>query len=92
MDVVELLARSFARQVSKDGAVALTSSNHPALVAAFAHLGWSDPYIDPTLLPPVVPVFVPVPPSVAPVMLTPGEVVLTPKQQQDLEASRQGRQ
>lgn len=55
MDVVELLARSFARQISKDGAVALTSSNHPALVAAFAHLGWSDPYIDPTLLPPVVP-------------------------------------
>lgn len=51
MDIVEQLVRSFARRISKDGAVALISNGHPALVAAFQHLGWSDPYIDPHLLP-----------------------------------------
>jgi hypothetical protein len=51
MDIVEQLVRSFARRISKDGSVALISNGHPALVAAFAHLGWPDPYIDPTLLP-----------------------------------------
>jgi len=55
MDIVEHLVRSFARRISKDGAVAIISNGHPALVAAFAHLGWSDPYLDPTLLPPPPP-------------------------------------
>jgi len=64
MDVVEHLVRSFARRTTKDGAVALISNGHPALVAAFTHLGWSDPYIDPTLLPPPAPVLqAPVKPS-----------------------------
>lgn len=55
MDVVEQLARSFARRISTNGNVALISNGHPALVAAFQHLGWPDPYIDPTLLPPPPP-------------------------------------
>jgi hypothetical protein len=42
--------RSFARRISKDGRVALISNGHPALIKAFQHLGWSDPFIDPDLL------------------------------------------
>jgi hypothetical protein len=51
MDIVEHLVRSFARRISKDGHVALISNGHPALVKAFQHLGWADPYVDPDLLP-----------------------------------------
>lgn len=51
MDVVEHLVRSFARRTTQNGRVVLVTNGHPALVAAFQHLGWSDPYLDPTLLP-----------------------------------------
>ena len=51
MDVVEQLVRSFANRTTQNGHVVLVTEHHPALVAAFQHLGWSDPYLDPTLLP-----------------------------------------
>lgn len=44
MDVVEQLVRSFARRTTQNGHVVLITNGHAALVAAFQHLGWSDPY------------------------------------------------
>lgn len=54
MTALEHVVRAFARRMSHDGRVALITDGHPALVAAFAELGWSDPYPDPLLLPPVL--------------------------------------
>lgn len=51
MTTLEQLARSFARRTTQAGKVVLVTNGHPALVRAFQDLGWSDPYIDPTLLP-----------------------------------------
>lgn len=51
MDIVEHLVRSFARRTTQNGQTVLVTNHHPALVAAFKHLGWSDPYPDPELLP-----------------------------------------
>lgn len=51
MDVVEQLVRSFARRTTQNGVVVLIANGHPALINAFRHLGWSDPYPDPLLLP-----------------------------------------
>lgn len=51
MDVVEHLVRTFARRTTQNGSVVLVSNGIPALVQAFQHLGWSDPYPDPELLP-----------------------------------------
>lgn len=55
MDIIEQLVRSFARRTTQGGHVVIITNGHPALVAAFKDLGWSDPYIDPLLLPPVAP-------------------------------------
>jgi len=55
MDVVEALVRTFARRTVQNGAVALITNGNPALIAAFKHLGWSDPYPDPELLPKKLP-------------------------------------
>jgi len=52
MTALEHVVRSFARRTVQNGDVALVSDGHPALVAAFKELGWSDPYPDPLLLPP----------------------------------------
>ncbi len=59
MDILEQLVRSFARRTTQNGQVVLITNNHPALIDAFKALGWSDPYPDPLLLPPVdaAPVF-----------------------------------
>jgi hypothetical protein len=51
MNALEMLVRSYARRISKDGLVALITNGHPALIEAFKELGWADPYIDPELLP-----------------------------------------
>lgn len=57
MSVLEQLVRSKARQTRANGVLCLTSNGDPALVAAFAELGWSDPYpVDPADVPaPVTP-------------------------------------
>ena len=61
MNALEHVVRSFARRTVQNGDVALVSDGHPALVAAFKELGWSDPYVDPTLLPPEPPKPEPIP-------------------------------
>lgn len=55
MDIIEHLVRSFARRTTQNGVVVLIADGHPALLAAFKALGWSDPYPDPLLLPPMPP-------------------------------------
>jgi hypothetical protein len=52
MTLIEQLVRRIARRTTKDGAVVLITNGEPVLLAAFADLGWSDPYPDPLLLPP----------------------------------------
>ena len=41
---LELVIRRFAKQVRSNGVLCLMTDGDPALVAAFAALGWSDPY------------------------------------------------
>jgi hypothetical protein len=52
MTALEHMVRSFARRTTQNGIVVLVTNGQPALIAAFAELGWSDPYPDPLLLPP----------------------------------------
>lgn len=59
MTALEHCVRSFARRITQGGVVMLVTNGHPALVSAFAELGWPDPYPDPLLLPqPSAPRFV----------------------------------
>jgi hypothetical protein len=44
MSALEQIIRRFARQTRVNGVLALTSNGDAALAAAFAELGWSDPY------------------------------------------------
>jgi hypothetical protein len=51
MDLVEQFVRSYAQRTTQNGEVVIITNGDPLLQAAFKHLGWSDPYIDPDLLP-----------------------------------------
>lgn len=42
--VLEQLIHRFARQTRVGGVLCLTSNGDPALVSAFAALGWADPH------------------------------------------------
>lgn len=44
MAALALLIHRFAKQVRVGGRLSLSSNGDPALAAAFAELGWSDPY------------------------------------------------
>jgi len=52
MTALEHMVRNFARTIIQDGVTVLITNGQPALVSAFHELGWSDPYPDPTRLPP----------------------------------------
>lgn len=55
--VLEQIIRRFASQCRVNGVLCLTSNGDPALVSAFAALGWSDPYpVEPDIVPAPEPV------------------------------------
>lgn len=51
MELLEQFVRRYARRTTQDGKVVIITNGDPLLLAAFSQLGWSDPYLDPTLLP-----------------------------------------
>lgn len=46
MDLIAAFARRHARRIVQNGRAVLTTNGDPLLVAAFAHLGWTDPHDD----------------------------------------------
>jgi len=46
MTVLEQLVRRQAKRITRDGVPVLCTDGDPVLLAAFAHLGWSDPRED----------------------------------------------
>lgn len=51
MDLIEQFVRRYARRTTQSGKVVIVTNGDPLFLAAFKHLSWPDPYIDPELLP-----------------------------------------
>lgn len=55
LDLLEQFVRRYARRTTQNGVVVIITNGEPLLLDAFKVLGWSDPYVDPLLLPPAPP-------------------------------------
>lgn len=51
MDIIEQFVRRYARRTTQNGLVVISTNGDALFQSAFTRLGWSDPYLDPTLLP-----------------------------------------